>query len=117
MPLTDKEVFALRKEFDEEFGSGEAEWADTSPEGLLDWNRTHRPLWGRLLDGHEDQPVIFREVYYGAEAVVCESGLRARLAAGGSFQSAGTAQLLQGGLTIKLASAPALQREFEAVLP
>ena len=39
--MTDAERLAEYLAFREEFGTGEAEWADTSPEGVAYWRATH----------------------------------------------------------------------------
>ena len=39
--MTDSERLAEYHAFLQEFGTGEAEWADTSPEGVAHWQATH----------------------------------------------------------------------------
>jgi hypothetical protein len=53
MTLTRDEILAMRQEFEREFGSGESDWADTTPEGLRLWDRTHpRPVTWVYLNGN-----------------------------------------------------------------
>ncbi len=39
--MTDADRLAEYHAFLDEFGTGEAEWADTSPEGIAHWRATH----------------------------------------------------------------------------
>ncbi len=52
MPLNRDQILALRKEFEQEFGGGESEWADTTPEGLRYWEKDHSPRWNWFLGAY-----------------------------------------------------------------
>lgn len=58
MPLTREEILALRRQFEQEFGTGEADWADTTPEGISTWERSHPHRW--LLDAGAVDPFDVR---------------------------------------------------------
>jgi hypothetical protein len=71
MPLTRDQIVALRQRFEQQFGSGEAEWADTTPEGVRHWERTHA-RWNWFVDGYDGSALRVTCGGYGRTAMLNE---------------------------------------------
>src|SRR5450759_2703681 len=89
MPLSREQILALREEYEQEFGSGEAEWADTTPEGRRLWERTHPPRWDWFIDSNARESFRVTCSGYGLVSIDTDNNVTGNVSMGNTGSAAG----------------------------